>query len=229
MTKIRPIALPLLLLGLLLAACTPAPGEVIAPAAGAAPSATPAATRTPPPTPTPFTLSAEGNFIGEGREFILPEDELLGLYAPVDEGLELSNQRLLDLRPDGEAYLQATGRQSGWQATYQRIQEADAPPLLISIVVLYEDANGPATAVSREWHMDVWSRIDSGELQRLPDIPGLEIPHLVFQNAEGTVGVEMLYRNLYVFLTASSDGGDSYEFLARLAKAHLAWIQSREP
>lgn len=208
--KKLPIAIILLAL---LAACAPqAEGVALVPSE---------------PTGTPFPMS-NGLFTGAPQDFLLREDELGGLYSAADVGAETPNYAVLDGRADGEAYIEATGRLSGYRIQFNRNSEGDTPSYIVNVVNIYETAEGAQLVLSREWHQDVWSRIDSGELTRLPEIPGLDAEQVVWQDATGAVGVEIVYRNLYIFLTGPSEGGDQYQFFADLAASHLAWIQAGE-
>jgi hypothetical protein len=177
------------------------------------------------PTRTPFLMAGE-LFLNAPQDFLL-DAEIAGDYAAADAGTQSPNSRLLELRPDGQAYIEATGRLDGWQRQLNR--DAGSGPLyIVNVVNIYETAEGPHVVLSPEWHADVWARIESGELTRLADIAGLDTEHLVWQDATGTVGVEIAYRNLYILLTGPTDGGDQYEFFANLAREYLEWIKAGE-
>lgn len=178
--------------------------------------------------PTPFPMS-DGVFIGAPQDFLLDENVLPSDYAAQDAGSESSNSRVLEGRPDGAAYIEATGRLSGYQIQFNHVGEGGDPLYIVQVVVTFENAEGANLALSREWHADVWNRIDSGEFELLPEIDRLDAEHMVWRDpVTGTVAVEMVYRNLYVLLTGPSDGGDNYQFFADLAGAHLAWIVAGE-
>jgi hypothetical protein len=178
--------------------------------------------------PTPFPMS-DGIFIGAPQDFLLHESVLPGDYAAQDTGSESPNSRVLEGRPDGAAYIEATRRLSGYQIQYNHVGEGGDPLYIVQVVVTFENAEGAGLALSREWHADVWNRIDSGEFELMPEIDGLEAEHMVWRDpVTGTVAVEMVYRNLYVLLTGPSDGGDNYQFFANLAQAHLDWIIAGE-
>lgn len=213
MKKLR--LLPLLVL--LLAACAPAakdPAQAELRAEAA-------------PTRVPFEMAGD-IFISPAQAFLLPAEVTGSNYAAADAGTASPNSRLLELRPDGEAYIEATGRLDGYQIQLNR--SAGAGPLyIVNVVNIYETADGPHVVLSREWHADVWDRIDSGELTQLPAIASLDAEHLVWQDDTGTIGVEIAYRNLYIFLTGPTDGGDQYDFFANLAKSYIDWIRAGEP
>lgn len=196
-----------------------------APAAPPTEAANPTATVT--PAPTPFPLSADGLFIGAPADFLIREEGLGGEYVAQDAGEESPNSRVLELRADGEAYIAATGRQSGWRLQYNGTDGQD-PPYIVQVVNTYASAEGASLVLSREWHADVWALIDSGQLELLPGISGLAVEHLVWRDGTGTVAVEMVYRNLYIFFTGPSNGADNYDFFASLARTQLDWIRSRE-
>jgi hypothetical protein len=188
------------------------------------PSATPTVTAT----PTPFPM-AGGVFSGDAQAFLVSADLLAGVYTATDAGFESPNSRVIELRPDGALYVLTTGRRGGWQLQFDRVSEGETPPYFINVVTIYESAEGPRLALSREWHQDVWARIDSGELEQLPNSEGLDTEHLVWRDASGTVGLEIAYRNLYLFFTGPASGGDDYAFFADLARAHLDWIKASQP
>lgn len=136
---------------------------------------------------------------------------------------------VLQARADGDAYVEATGRIMGWRVQFNRNAAGSTPPYIVNVVNVYETAEGALLVLSPEWHQDVWSQIESGGLTRLPDIEGLDAEQLVWQTADGAVGVEIVYRNLYIFLTGPTEAGaDQYAFFADLAKAHLEWIKAGE-
>jgi hypothetical protein len=201
------------LLALLLAACAPAAER----------SAAEVETL---PTRTPFLMAGD-IFTSVPHDFLIPPGELLPNYT-ASEGSESPNSRLLELRADGADYIAATGRLDGFQQQYDR-SAGDGPLYVVNVVNIYETSDGPHTVLSPEWHPDVWSRIESGELTQLPSIPGLDTEHLVWQDASGTIGVEIAYRNLYIFITGPTDGPDQTEFFSNLAVAYLDWIKAGEP
>lgn len=178
------------------------------------------------PTRVPFLMAGD-TFIGSPQELLLPVELTGGQYAPLSAGTETSNSRILELRDDGQAYIAATGRLVGWQRQLDRRSGA-GPLYLVNVVNMYETQQGPQAVLSREWHADVWSRLDSGELILLPDLPGVEAEHLVWQDGAGSIGVEIAYRNLYILLTGPTDGPDQYEFFAELVPAYLQWLQEGE-
>lgn len=204
---------------LILTACA-APNQ---PAALA--EAEPAATLAPSPTPFPME---NGVFTGGPDDFLITEAELGGLYTADGAGTGSTNMDVLQARADGDAYIEATGRIMGWHIQFNRTAAGSTPPYIVNVVNTYETAEGAQLVLSPEWHQDVWSQIDSGGLTRLPDIEGLDAEQLVWQTADGAVGVEIVYRNLYIFMTGPSDGSDQYAFFADLAKAHLDWIKAGE-
>jgi hypothetical protein len=210
MKKLR--ILPLLVL--LLAACG-------APAAERSAAEVEAA-----PTRTPFMMAGD-IFTSVPHDFLIPPGELLSNYTASD-GSESPNSRLLELRADGAEYIAATGRLDGFQQQYDR-SAGDGPLYVINVVNIYETSDGPHTVLSPEWHADVWNRIDSGELTQLPSIAGLDTEHLVWQDASGTIGVEMAYRNLYILITGPTDGADQTAFFSNLAVDYLDWIKAGEP
>lgn len=179
------------------------------------------------PASTAFPME-NGVFTSQPDDFMLTEKELGELYEATDAGSASSNMDVLQARADGDAYIAATGRVNGYRIQFNRTAEGDTPTYIVNVVNIYETAEGAQLVISRDWHQDVWSRIDSGELTQLPDIPGLNAEQLIWQDATGTVGMEIVYRNLYIFFTGPSEGGDSYPFFADLAEAHLAWIQAGE-
>ena len=211
--------LALIALTLTLAACAPQPEAAalvdIEPTATVAPS------------PTPFPMEG-GVFSGAPQDFVLRADELFGEYEAADAGGESPNSAVLEGRADGAAYLAATGRLSGWRIQYNASGAGQAPPYIVNVVNVYESAAGAQLVLSRAWHQDVWALIDSGQLTQLAAIAGLDAEHLAWQTADGAVGVEMVYRNLYIFFTGPGDGGDPLPRLAELALAHLEWIKAGE-
>jgi hypothetical protein len=170
---------------------------------------------------------ANGIFTGAPQDFVLQPGELEA-YAQADAGSETPNEAVLSGRADGQAYLDATGRLNGYRIQFNRTQGEVTPSYIVNVVNTYETAEGALLVLSREWHADVWSLIDSGTLTLLPAIPGLAAEHLVWQDPNGAVGVEIAYRNLYILLTAPGDGGDAYATLSELAVNHLNWIQAGE-
>ncbi|MCW5874127.1 MAG: hypothetical protein KIS88_05725 [Anaerolineales bacterium] len=178
------------------------------------------------PTRVPFQMAGE-NFLSAPQDFLMPPALTNGAYAVMSTGTESPNSRILELRADGQAYIAATGRLMGWQRQLNR-QSGEGPLYLVNIVNLYETANGPITVLSREWHADVWARLDSGELTLLPDLPGVDAEHLVWQDGTGGIGVEIAYHNLYLLLTGPGDGTDQYGFFAQLVPRYLQWIREGE-
>lgn len=179
------------------------------------------------PTREPFLMAGE-YFLSAPQDFLLTPELTEHAYALMSTGTESPNSRILELREDGQAYIAATGRLMGWQRQLDR-RTGDGPLYLVNIVNLYETDEGPVTVLSREWHAEVWSRLDSGELTLLPDLPGVEAEHLVWQDSAGGIGVEIAYRNLYILLTGpTSDGVDQYGFFAQLVPHYLEWIQAGE-
>lgn len=175
------------------------------------------------PTRVPFQMAGE-NFLNAPQDFLLPVDLTNGAYALMSAGTESPNSRILELRSDGQAYIAATGRLVGWQRQLDRAA-GDGPLYLVNIVNIYETADGPLAVLSPEWHADVWSRLDNGELTLLPDLPGVDTEHLVWQDATGGIGVEIAYHNLYLLLTGPGDGTDQYGFFAELVPRYLQWIR----
>lgn len=180
------------------------------------------------PTGTPWPM-AEGAFAGAPQDFALRQDELGGDYLAADAGAETPNSAVLEGRVDGAAYLEATGRLNGWRMQFNAAAEGQAPPYVVNVVNVYETAASASLVLSREWHQDVWSLIDSGDLTLLAPLEGLDgAEQLVWRTADGAVGVEIVYRNLYIFFTGPGDVGDPTPFLAQLAAAHLDWIKAGE-
>ena len=167
-------------------------------------------------------------FTGAPETFLLNEEELGGQYTAADSGSEIPNIAVIESRTDGEAYIEATDRRDGYRIQFNRDAEGDTPAYIINVVNSYETAEGAQLVLSRDWHQDVWSRIDSGELTLLPEIPNLDAQQLIWQDATGTVGVEIVYRNLYLFFTGPGGGGDSYQFFSALVTAHLSSIKAGE-
>ncbi|MEX2162170.1 MAG: hypothetical protein WD751_09680 [Anaerolineales bacterium] len=204
------------------------PADTQAPAVTAAPTATELPAATAEPSPTPFPME-NGVFTGQPDDFLLTEEELAGQYAAADDGSASTNMDLLQARADGDAYIAATGRLTGWRIQFNREAEGESPPYIVNVVNIYQTAEGAQLVLSREWHQDVWAAIDSGQLTRLPEIAGLDAEQLVWQTADGAVGVEIVYRNLYIFLTGPAEGDvDQYQFFADLIAAHLDWIKEGE-
>jgi hypothetical protein len=169
-----------------------------------------------------------GLFTGVPREFALQAEELAGLYTAADAGTETDNSALLEARADGEAYIEATGRISGYRVQFNRSEEVDTPSYVLNVVNIYETAEGAELVLSREWHADVWSLLDSGQLTELPAIAGLDAPHIAWVDPNGGVGVEFVHRNIYVLITAPGDGADTTAFITELAKTHYEWILAGE-
>jgi hypothetical protein len=165
-------------------------------------------------------------FSGPVSEYVLAESFLENECEAADAGMELTNQRVLDLRADGEAYLEASKRIEGWQVQFNCLQN---PNLIVSVVVVYENFEGPRLTLSPDWHQEVLGKIEAGDLERLPNMPALGEDQIVFQDSAGTIGVEFIYRNLYLFLTGTAQSGeDNYDFFAELAKAQLDHLAMME-
>lgn len=217
---------------LFLSACGPAAPEATATATEPAPpssSSTSTATPVPTATPTPFPMDEAGAFTGAPQDFMLRPEELDGAYAAQDAGEERPNSFVLENRADGAAYIQATGRLGGWLRQYNRVNGA-GPSYIVQVVSLYANPVGAELSISQGWHTQVWGGIESGALELLPGVPGLGVSHLVWRNsATGDVGLEMIYRNLYIFFTGPAEGEDYYDFFAELARTHLEWIRAQEP
>ena len=179
------------------------------------------------PVRTPFPMQ-DGLFTGLPRDFALQQEELAGLYVAADAGSESDNSALLEARADGEAYIAATGRISGYRVQFNRSEEVDTPSYVLNVVNIYETAEGAQLVLSRDWHADVWSLIDSGQLTQLPDIAGLDTPHIAWVDSNGATAVEFVYRNIYVLITAPGDGADTAAFVAELARTHFNWIRDGE-
>ncbi len=176
-----------------------------------------------------FPLSADGLFTGSPQDFLIRLDELGGNYFAPDAGASTPNSRILELRADGQAYIDATGRRGGWQVQYNR-SAGDGPSYIVNVVVTYNSTEGAHLSLSRDWHQDVWDRIDSGQLILLPAIPDFDYEHLIWKDATGTIGVEIVYRNLYILMVGPTENDiDQYDFFADLARAHSKWIQDGEP
>jgi hypothetical protein len=169
-----------------------------------------------------------GLFTSAPETFLLNAEDLGGLYTAADAGSEIPNSVVIESRTDGQAYVEATGRLSGHRIQFNREAEGDTPTYIINVVNSYKTAKGAQLTLSRDWNQDVWSRIDSGELTLLPEIPDLDAQQLIWQDANGTVGVEIVYRNLYLFFTGPIGGGDAYQFFTDLAKGHVEWIKTGE-
>ncbi len=188
-----------------------------------APSASPAPTAT----PTPFPRDAAGNFTGAPADFVLPVDLLPDFTA--GEGEARPNSFVLENRADGEAYLAATGRLDGWLQQYDRAEDGAGPLYVVQVVNVYQDAAGAEAAISAEWHSQVYDAIAAGQLEQLTGISGLGVQHLVWRNSSnGTIGLEMVYRNLYILLTGPAEGVDYYDFFAELARAQVDWLREHE-
>lgn len=176
-----------------------------------------------------FPISTDGAFTGSPQDFLLRPDELGSNYFAPDAGASTPNSRILELRVDGQAYIDATGRRDGWQVQYNR-SAGDGPSYIVNVVVVYNSAEGAHLSLSQEWHKDVWDRIDGGQLILLPAIPDFDHEHLIWKDTTGAVGVEIVYRNLYILLVGpTSNDIDQYDFFVNLAQAHIDWIQSQEP
>jgi hypothetical protein len=179
------------------------------------------------PARTPFAMQ-DGLFTGVPRDFALQPEELAGLYTAADTGTESDNSALLEARADGEAYIEATGRISGYRIQFNRSEEVDTPSYVLNVVNIYETAEGAQLVLSHEWHADVWGLIDSGQLTQLPDVAGLDTPHIAWVDPNGAAAVEFVYRNIYVLITAPGDGGDTAAFVTALARTHYDWIVAGE-
>lgn len=176
-----------------------------------------------------FPLSADGLFTGSSQDFLVRLDELGSNYFAPDAGTQSPNSRVVDLRADGQAYVDATGRRDGWQVQYSR-SDGDGPIYIVDVAVLYNSAEGAQLSLSRDWHQQVWDRVDSGELVLLPAIPDFEYEHLIWRDANGTIGIEVVYRNLYILLAGPTENGvDQYDFFVDLARNHIKWLQDGEP
>ena len=139
-------------------------------------------------------------------------------------GTESPNERVLELRTDGAAYLEATGRIEGWQF---RFDCTENPNLIIIVVIKFDSPQGPELTLSREWHKEVWGKIDDGQLEQLADVAGLSENQIVFKDTHGTIGVEFTFQNFYIFVTGTAvEGMDNYEYFADLAAAQLAHISA---
>ncbi len=204
MMKYKLILLPLVLL---LAACS-----------GSAPSDFSSEINS--PTPVPATLLE-----GSPQDYALSAD-LLPASCQANEGIERPNSDVLTARDDGEAYLEATKRISGWQVQFDC---AENPRLIVNVVTTFETLEGAAITLSPRWHSQVWDRINSGELEQLANMEGLGDLQIVFQDANGTVGVEFAYHNVYLFLTGTADEGvDNYTFFEDLANRYLQVVKASQ-
>jgi hypothetical protein len=114
---------------------------------------------------------AGGVFLSGPQDFLLPSELTGEAYALTSAGTEAPNSRVIEMRPDGEAYIAATGRLMGWQRQLDRRSGA-GPLYLVNVVNVYESEAGPLAVLSREWHAEVWNRLDTGELTLRPDLPG---------------------------------------------------------
>ena len=177
------------------------------------------------PTSTP---TADGLPVpGRAMEYALTSNLLPNGCTASNAGTDLPNERVLELREDGEAYLEASGRVDGWQVQFDCEQ---SPKFMVGIVVRYETLAGATLSLSREWHGDVWERIAEGTLEQLDPMPRLGDQQIVFTDANGTIGVEFVYRNLYFFITGTAEAGeDNYDFFAEVAAAQLARAESMVP
>lgn len=209
---------------MLLAACAPDP--VAESTATEPPALRETAAPAPTASATPFPLDADGNYIGAPADFVLPLELLPGYVAGESEARP--NSFVLENRPDGQAYLAATGRLDGWRAQYDRVGD-EGPLYIVQVVNVYETAAGAELAISAEWHSQVYDAITAGQLEQLTGISGLGLQHIVWRTGDGSVAVEMIYRNLYIYLSGPAEGEDYYDFLADLALAQVDWLRSREP
>ena len=169
---------------------------------------------------------AEDLLEGSAESYAISADLLPEGCQASGPGIERPNSGVLEVRSDGESYLEASQRLEGWQIQFDC---PDNPGLIVNVVTTYGTLEGAAITLSRNWHGEVWERIDSGQLERLENMPGLGDLQIVFQDTNGTVGVEFVYRNVYFFLTGTSVGGaDNYEFFSELANRYLATIKSSQ-
>jgi hypothetical protein len=169
-----------------------------------------------PPESRPMSGSAQGLAI---------ESDLLPAGCVENApGVERPNSGVADARGDGAEYLAASQRVDGWQIQFDC---PGNPGLIVNVVATYATLEGAAITLSRRWHGEVWERLDAGTLEQLDPMPGLGDLQIVFQDANGTIGVEFVYRSSYFFLTGTSVGGeDNYEFFSTLANEYLAEIKS---
>jgi hypothetical protein len=204
----------------LMAACsssTPVATETAAPS-----------TKTPVPSPTPFPMS-EGLFTGAPQDFLLNADTLEG-YTPQDIGFESDNARVIELREDGEEYIAATGRLSGWQIQFDRQGEDGGPAYVVQVVNTFGQANGPTLAIGPTWQAPVYAQFENGGLEQLSGVEGLEEQdYLMWRDANGSVGLQIVYRNLLLFYTGPYASDADPLFFAQLALRHIDWIQAGEP
>ncbi len=190
---------------LLLVACAPA--EVIP---------TPTATLIPTTIPTPIPLQA--------KDYVLQAELLENGCSSDGVGVESTNERVLELREDGAAYIEASGRIEGWQIVFSC---SENPNTIVSVVNRYENEQGPILTLSREWHAQIWTLIDDGVLEKLPDIPALGEHQIVFRDPNGSIGIEFVFQNFYFYLTGTSeDGSDNSDFFTDLAAKLLARAKS---
>jgi len=159
--------------------------------------------------------------------YILELDELHSGCGQNEPGQARPNSSVIEARSDGSDYLAAAKRIDGWQIQFDCEEN---PRLIVNVVVTYETLEGAAITLSRRWHGEVWERIDRGELELLANIEALGDLQLVFQDANGTIGVEFVYRNVYFFLTGTADEGvDNYEYFADLAEKYRQRIVGSIP
>ena len=208
------------LLLLLLSACTitnPAPTATHAP-----PSETPI------PSPTPFPMS-DGVFTGDPQDFLLNAETLEG-YTPQDSGFESDNARVIELREDGEAYINATGRLSGWQIQFNREDQRDGPAYIVHVVNTFSQLDGPALAIGPVWQSAIYNQFSNAGLEQITGLENLEGQnYLMWRDENGSVGLQIAYRNLLLFYTGPFESDDDAAFFAQLALRHIEWIQAGEP
>jgi hypothetical protein len=169
-----------------------------------------------PPESQPMSGSAQSLAIGSN---LLPA----GCVANTP-GVERPNSGVAEARSDGAEYLEASQRVDGWQIQFDC---PGNPGLVVNVVATYATLEGAAITLSRRWHGEVWERIDAGTLEQLDPMLGLGDLQIVFQDANGTIGVEFVYRSSYFFLTGTSVGGvDNYEFFSTLANDYLESIKN---
>jgi hypothetical protein len=210
----------------MLAACSAQTSPAISTANPQTPN-TPTPTKTATPSPTPFPMQ-DGLFTGNAHGFLLTGALIPG-YSLQDEGFESANDRVIELRDDGEAYIAATGRQSGWQIQFNRQEGGEGPSYIVHVVNTFSQLDGPVLAISPDWQQTIYAQFENGGLEQLSSVEGLEgQTYLMWRNNDGSVGLQIVYRNLLLFYTGPYESDADPLFFAQLALNHIAWIQSHE-
>jgi len=217
-----------------IASITPSPLPTFTPESTITPTTEPTFTYTPEPSPTPTSTPDIRIISGDPEDYILVPEDLPDKYI-LRRGNSTPhlNSEILSARgtEDGKSYLDATGRIGGWIIWYRRVSDIPiAPDWIRSYIVIYDNIDGPLTAISPEF--DWITDIDDAEVLDIDlDLGDWNRTFMIRErqsNGEYRVfyHLEFIYKNVWAEIYGKGWESDvTHEYIEHAARKVLTKLQ----